>query len=401
MAPVGAGLGVPRDGVVGLGAEASGHLPPVTDLDGLDRLDAHEGERQEGVELAVPVDVAAEPDRHAVPDDLDDAAHAVALLGRGLDGRHHLVAGLRVEAPHGRGVDGLEIVGSGAGAGGGGDAAHRHDVGHDLDADAPQQQLGQSAGGHPGGGLARRRPLERVAGVVVPVLLHGGQVGVAGPRGGEALARLAGSRGHLLLPLRPLGVRHLDQHRTAQRAAVPDAADEVQLVALEPLARPAAVAEAPAGELGGDVVDRDGQTRGQALDDHAEGLAVRLARGQVAQHGRGARGPPGRRVCTAAEGTGRPRRPVNPRRCGGTRPPGGAGHATGHRRDGRVAGRSPQERPARPSVSRPFRCASRGCRPPARPHTSPRRRGRPAGRRRRRGRRRTAPARPRPRRSAG
>ena len=66
---------------------------------------------------------------------------------------------------------------------------------------------------------------------------------------------------------------------------MPDAADQVQLVALEPLARPAAVAEAPAGELGGDVLDRHGQARGQSLDDHAEGLAVRLAGGQVAQHG--------------------------------------------------------------------------------------------------------------------
>ena len=64
-----------------------------------------------------------------------------------------------------------------------------------------------------------------------------------------------------------------------------DAADQRQLVDLEPLARPAAVAEAATGELGLDVLDRDGQPGRQPLDDDHERLPVRLAGGEVAEHG--------------------------------------------------------------------------------------------------------------------
>ena len=63
-----------------------------------------------------------------------------------------------------------------------------------------------------------------------------------------------------------------------------DAAEELDLVVLEAHARPAAVAEPPAGELGPDVVDEDGQAGGQALDGDHEGRAVGLARRQEAQH---------------------------------------------------------------------------------------------------------------------
>ena len=78
LPPVGAVVGVPGDGVVGLATPPAGHLEAVADLDALDRLDAHEGLGQQGVELAVPVDVAAEADRHAVGQHLDHAAERVA-----------------------------------------------------------------------------------------------------------------------------------------------------------------------------------------------------------------------------------------------------------------------------------------------------------------------------------
>ena len=54
---------VPADGIVGLRAPAPGHVEALAQLDALDRLDAHERLREQAVELAVPVHVAAEARR--------------------------------------------------------------------------------------------------------------------------------------------------------------------------------------------------------------------------------------------------------------------------------------------------------------------------------------------------
>ena len=109
LPPVGAGPVVPDDGVVGLGAPPSGHVEAVADLDPLDRLDAHQGLGQQAVEPAVPVHVAAEPDRDAVADDLDHPAEGVADLGRRLDLGDHGRLGLGVEAAHLRLVDARQV----------------------------------------------------------------------------------------------------------------------------------------------------------------------------------------------------------------------------------------------------------------------------------------------------
>ena len=63
------------------------------------------------------------------------------------------------------------------------------------------------------------------------------------------------------------------------------AAEELELVVLEAHARAAPVAEPPARELGGDVVDEDRQTRRQTLDGDHQCGTVRLPRGQEAEHG--------------------------------------------------------------------------------------------------------------------
>ena len=63
-----------------------------------------------------------------------------------------------------------------------------------------------------------------------------------------------------------------------------DAAEELDVVALEAHAGAAAEPEAAAGELVADLLDGDGQARGQTLDHHREGGAVGLTGGQVTQH---------------------------------------------------------------------------------------------------------------------
>ena len=211
-----------------------------------------------GVELAVPVDVAAEPDRHAVGEHLDDAAERVAVLGRRLDLGDH-----RRRPPPGRSSAPRDSSTRSRSPGRGRSAA--------FDRTAPEsgrrgrrsrspsvaeQQLGQRAGGDPGRGLPGRGPLEDVAGVGEAVLLHAGQVGVTGPGLGERRGGrpVLGGRRHLLLPLvgvaLPLGVGDLDGDRRAERAAVADAAEERDLVLLEAHPRPTAVAEPAPGQLG-------------------------------------------------------------------------------------------------------------------------------------------------------
>ena len=163
-------------------------------------------------------------------------------------------------------------------------AAHLDDVADHLGAELGQEQLGQRAGGDAGRGLPGAGPLEHVAGVVEAVLLHADEIGVT--RAGLVERLLGGARRgrHLLLPLRPLGVVDHDRDRRAEGEAVAHAAEELDVVALEAHARTAAESEAAAGELVADLLDGDGQARGQTLDHHREGGAVGLTGGQVTQH---------------------------------------------------------------------------------------------------------------------
>ena len=107
----------------------------------------------------------------------------------------------------------------------------------------------------PGRGLPGAGPLQDRPGVGVAVLLHAGEVGVAGPGPGQR--RVAGQRGergrvdrvgrHDRLPLGPLAVADPDRDRAAEGQAVPHAAEDLDLVLLERHPRAAAVARAGAG----------------------------------------------------------------------------------------------------------------------------------------------------------
>ena len=98
-----------HDLVVRLGAGPARRREPVPHLDPFHRLDAHQGERQARVELAVVVHVRAEPGRRAVRHHLEDPAHGVLRPADPVDLGDHLVRRRLVDAPDGRGVDRVQV----------------------------------------------------------------------------------------------------------------------------------------------------------------------------------------------------------------------------------------------------------------------------------------------------
>ena len=174
-----------------------------------------------------------------------------------------------------------------------------------------QELLGNGAKGHPGRGFPGGGALQHRPGVVEPVFLHAGQVGMTRPRPGQrGIAGKPGENlrvdrvgGHDLLPLRPLRVADLHCERATQRNAVPDPAEQCDLVLFELHPSAAAVTEAPTGQLGGDIGRGHRNTCRQSFEDGNQGGTMRFTCGEPAQH---AGNPP-----TSAE-PGRPPPDCNP-----------------------------------------------------------------------------------------
>jgi hypothetical protein len=158
--------------------------------------------------------------------------------------------------------------------------------------DLAEQGLGGRPGGHPGRGLAGAGPLQHRPGLAEAVLLHAGQVGVAGPGPGQRHPPPGGHRlrvrdrvgGHDLGPLGPLAVVDLDGQGRAQGAAVAEPAEDLEPVLLEAHALAAAVAEPSPGQLAGDLGAGQGHARRQPLEHGDQRRPVRLPGGEITQH---------------------------------------------------------------------------------------------------------------------
>ena len=103
---------------MGLRAGACRNGEAAADLDPFHGVDAHDGLSQEAVQLAVPLDVRAQPDGDAGSRHLEYTAQGVAGLAGGIDSPHHALGGLGVGAADGRRLHGVP-VGLAVGAGGG------------------------------------------------------------------------------------------------------------------------------------------------------------------------------------------------------------------------------------------------------------------------------------------
>ena len=232
--------------------------------------------------------MASKPDGNSETEHLDDAAERVAVLRSGLDLGDHRLARIGVETPDLVLVDAVELIRRRTGRTGGHPrCAHLDDVGDDLDPEVRQQHLGDRTRGDASCGLAGAGSFEDVSSVGEAVLLHAGEIRVAGTHLGERRLRRSGSRAHLLVPLvaaEPLAVLDLDRHGRPERAAVAHTTDQCEFVGLEALAGAAAVSEPAAAHLCLDLLDGDRKSRRETLHHDDERLTVGFARREIPQH---------------------------------------------------------------------------------------------------------------------
>ena len=284
-----AGLVVPEDLVVGVAAPDAGDLEAVADLDALHRLDAHQRLGEQAVDLAVPVHVRAEPGRHAVAEHLDHAAERVADLGRGLDLADHRGLGLGVEAAHRGVVDGGEVGRRGPEPGRGARRAHLDHVAQRPRCRARRGAAWRACPRPPGRRSRGRWPARARCG------RRRSRTSASPPgRRGRAGAGAGASRWPPAPATSPpatsatrcCGSRSATGEPRVQ--AVADAAEELDVVALEAHPGAAPEAEAAAGELVTDLVDGDREARGEPLDDHRRARG----RGTHRRSGSATRGQP-------------------------------------------------------------------------------------------------------------
>ena len=243
------------DLVVRRGAALPREREAVADLDALHGLDPHQRRGQARVEPVLPRRVRAETREDAGRAHLDDAAERVAVGAGGVD----------------RGLPVLPLAA---------DLEHRPG---DLDPELAQQRFRDRSRGDDDRGVPRTRPLERVAHVLVAVLLHPGEIGVAGPRQRHRLRPLPGRlalgrpRVHPPEPVLVVAVADDERERRPQRSPVAEAGEHLDRVLLELLARAAAVPELAPVQVGVDRSPVEDEPGGKPGQDRDERRPVRLS----------------------------------------------------------------------------------------------------------------------------
>ena len=164
--------------------------------------------------------------------------------------------------------------------------ADADDVAGNLDAQLPEQQLGEGSRGDAGGAFAGAGALEHVAGILEVVLEGTGEIGVAGPRRGDGLVlgRIAFFDRQNLGPVLPVvvGQRHGDGR--ADGLAVANAAEDVRRVALDAHTAAAAIALLAAPQLAVHKLKIDGNACRHSADHGHETLAVALSCCRKSKH---------------------------------------------------------------------------------------------------------------------
>ena len=251
--------------------------------------------RKPAIELAVPLHVAAEPDRHARGDHLERPAERVARLLGGVDAGDHLLrdrqdrrsgpGSHREEPPRartGRCVSGgrpaVPIVNTWL-------VSPMPACARSCRATAPAATRAAVSRA-----LARSR-MSRTSDAAV--LCHPGEIGMAGPGPGHRCAPRAACIGwrllgdpHRVLPVRPVAILDHHRDRAADGLTGPNARENLRGIRLDRHPPAAPVAALPAAQLARDRIEVEGEPCRDAFEDDDERAAVRLASGQKSHHSR-------------------------------------------------------------------------------------------------------------------
>ena len=261
-------------------------LKARTDLDALDGLDGHHRTRETRIETAVPLDVRAEAERQAARDDLERAAERVARRHRLADARLHAFLRLRVVAvqPVGverrirtenlRDIDFRRVNGH---------TANLRDMRDDADAERAQKFLADAADRHAHRRFAGARTLKDVADVLARVFLVPREVGMAGPRRRDGLARRLSERCHAIRPVLEIAVLDGKRDRAAERLAKAHARQHLDMVFLNLHATAAPIALLPPREVAVDAGEVEREPGRQAFENRRQARAVRFAGRQKTQ----------------------------------------------------------------------------------------------------------------------
>ena len=201
---------VALDLVVRLRPTLARELEPVADLYAFHGLRPHQRRGQTHVESRVFRRVGAEARRDAARTHLDDSADGVAIGARLVDALFEVVA---------------------------------EDAPLDLDPELREQPLRHGTGSDEDRGVPRARTLERVPDVGEPELLRPREVGVPGPRQRHRLRplplrlALGRPRAHPPRPVLVVAVADDERERRAERPAVAEPGEHLDLVALDLLPR--------------------------------------------------------------------------------------------------------------------------------------------------------------------
>src|SRR5208282_5062775 len=258
-----------RDFVLHFAAEGTRGENPGADLDGFNRLHAHQRLRQPAVQLFIPLCVRAEADGHGMSHDLKYAADGVSRFQRCIHLGHHFGLHCRIHAAQRRFDIRIQranfVPRCGAFQA---HVTHLNRVAGNFRAEFPQQHFCESARRHARRRFPRRSPLQDVSRIMKIEFLRAGQVRMAGPwryqLSRSRFRRVRSFHRQNLLPIGPVAILDANSYRRANRLPVPHAREHLRAVFLDLLPPAAPVSQLPPVQLVIDEVQVHTQSRRQA-----------------------------------------------------------------------------------------------------------------------------------------